>query len=133
MNRRDLWLAGGALLLLAIAAVRLAVPDRSRLRPLSIEGVDLKMGPVPAGQTITQETTWEPPDDVYILGWSPLLGVTRGTFDADLMLYDTRTKTIVFLAAETVGAPGVRELPPNGHRVPRPQGPPAELPLPDHQ
>lgn len=68
-TRRDLALWGAGLLVLAVALVRLAVPDRARLRPLSVEGIDIPSEPVAQGQTIERRATWSPPDDVYLLGW----------------------------------------------------------------
>lgn len=48
--------------LLAVAIVRVATPDRARLRPLSVEGIDLAEG--------VQEGAWTAPADVYVVGWS---------------------------------------------------------------
>jgi hypothetical protein len=71
---RDLVLMGGALLLLAVAVVRLAVPDRSRMRPLSVEGLDIPSEPIGQGDAIVREKSWSPPDDVYIVGWNYRIG-----------------------------------------------------------
>jgi hypothetical protein len=70
MTRRDLALWGAGALLLAAALVRLAVPDRSRLRPISIEAIDIASEPIAQGQTIERQAVWNPPDDVFLLGWS---------------------------------------------------------------
>jgi hypothetical protein len=69
-SRRDLALWGAGLLLLAVALVRLAVPDRTRLRSVSIEAMDIASEPIGQGQTVDREATWSPPDDVYLLGWN---------------------------------------------------------------
>ncbi|MET0555185.1 MAG: hypothetical protein ABW221_19235 [Vicinamibacteria bacterium] len=69
-TRRDLALWGAGLLLLAVALVRLAVPDRARLRSVSIEAMDIASEPIGQGQTIERQATWNPPDDVYLLGWN---------------------------------------------------------------
>jgi hypothetical protein len=69
-TRRDLALWGGGVLLLAVALVRLAVPDRARMRPVSIEALDIPTEPIASGQTIERQATWNPPDDVYLLGWN---------------------------------------------------------------
>jgi hypothetical protein len=71
LNRRDLLLGGAVLLLLAVAIVRTAVPDRSRIRPLSIYAIDFPSEPIKKGETIEREKTWSPPDDVYVMGWNP--------------------------------------------------------------
>ena len=69
-TRRDLALWGAGVLLLAVALVRLAVPDRARMRPVSIEAIDIPTEPIASGQTIERQATWNPPDDVYLLGWN---------------------------------------------------------------
>jgi hypothetical protein len=100
VQRRDLIIAGGSLLLLAIAVLRLATPSHERIRPLSIEGIELDLGRVDPGQTVTREKTWMPPDDVYLLGWNAWLGgPTAGDVDADLMLYDAQARTAIFRMA----------------------------------
>jgi hypothetical protein len=69
-TRRDLALWGAGALLLTAALVRLAVPDRARLRPVSIEAIDIASEPIAQGQTIERQAIWNPPDDVYLLGWN---------------------------------------------------------------
>jgi hypothetical protein len=69
-TRRDLALWGAGALLLVAALVRLAVPDRARLRPVSIEAIDIATEPIAQGQTVERQATWSPPDDVYLLGWN---------------------------------------------------------------
>jgi hypothetical protein len=59
-SRRDLALWGAGLLLLAVALVRLAVPDRARLRSVSIEAMDIASEPIGQGQTVDREATWSP-------------------------------------------------------------------------
>lgn len=88
-TRRDLALWGAGLLLLAVALVRLAVPDRARLRSLSIEGMDIASEPIGQGQTIHRQATWNPPDDVYLLGWNYAVD-TRAAPTLRLLLGDTR-------------------------------------------
>lgn len=87
-----LWSAG--LLLLAIAAVRLAVPDRSRIRSLSIEGLDIPTEMVGQDQTIVRERAWTPPDDVYVLGWNYHIGAAGAGAELVLMAGDIRLFTI---------------------------------------
>ncbi len=71
MKRSDLVIAAGVVLLLAIAIVRLAVPDRSRLRALSVEAIQIPSEPIARGQSIERTLDWVPPADVYIVGWGP--------------------------------------------------------------
>src|SRR5574341_2307809 len=107
MSRRDLMIGVGVLLLVAVAAVRTAVPDRSRIRPLSIEAFEVRSDRVDPGQTVVRETPWDPPTDVYVMGWNPWLGAPSGvSFEADLMLYQAETKTTIFMQGQRVMPPG---------------------------
>jgi hypothetical protein len=90
VNRRDLALWGAGLLLLAIAIVRLAVPDRSRLRPLSMQGFDVQSERIEQGQTLTRESRWEPPVDVFVMGWVPRLGAPGSGATVQLLDGETR-------------------------------------------
>ena len=100
-------MGAGALLLLAIAIVRLAVPDRSRLRPLSVEAVWIRSRAVPAGETIVGEEQWTPPADVYVVGWNPWLGMPANVgFEAKVMLYTAEAKTTLFVAGLQGFPPG---------------------------
>ncbi len=74
ISRRDLALGAASLLLLATALVRLAVPDRSRIRPLSIEGVSVPSLPIGQGESVKKAADWTPPADVYLVGWSHYIG-----------------------------------------------------------
>jgi len=71
ISRRDLALTAAGLPLVAIAVVRLAVPDRSRLRPLSVEAIQIPSEPIKNGQSIERSFEWLPPEDVYVVGWGP--------------------------------------------------------------
>lgn len=71
MSRRDLALIGTGVFLVAIAAVRLAIPDRSRLRVLSVEAIQIPSEPIKNGQSVERAFEWLPPEDVYIVGWGP--------------------------------------------------------------
>jgi hypothetical protein len=111
MNRRDLLLGGGAVLLLATALVRLAAPDRSRLRPISVATLKAQEAEVAPGDTATLESTWSPPTDVYVMGWNPWFGVPAGaSFDAELLLYDGEAKAAVFVTGERGAAAGVVDV-----------------------
>lgn len=46
LSRRDALLGAGAFLLLAVAIVRTATPDRSRIRRLSVEAIDIESEPI---------------------------------------------------------------------------------------
>lgn len=98
MSRRDVVLGAAALLLLAVAIVRVAVPDRSRIRPLSVEACWVPAETIGPGQTITREVPWIPAADVYVLGWNPWLNAPSSVvFDAELLLYDPDAKTTLFI------------------------------------
>ena len=74
LTRNEALVAAGCLLLLAVGVVRLAVPDRSRIRPLSLQGFDISSERIDHGQILERERVWQPPDDVYIVGWNPWVG-----------------------------------------------------------
>lgn len=78
MSRRDIALGTGALLLLAVAVVRVAVPDRSRMRPLSIEGFTISSVELGPHSEDIAEREWSPPADVYVVGWSYHVPATGG-------------------------------------------------------
>lgn len=71
MKRSELAFAAGVVLLLAIAIVRLAVPDRSRLRALSVEAIQIPSEPIKQGESLERLFEWLPPADVYVVGWGP--------------------------------------------------------------
>ena len=77
-SRRDLALGLGAAVLLAVAIVRTAVPDRSRMRSLSIEAIAIKSQPIGQAETTHADGTWSPPADVYVVGWSYHIGAGPG-------------------------------------------------------
>lgn len=109
--------------------MRVAVPDRSRIRPLSIESVQIPGERIDPAQTITREAAWTPPTDVYILGWNPWIGAPSSVaFDADLQLYQADHKTTVFIYGQRITPPGAVDawrsygLPPGtGYKVLRGQ------------
>jgi hypothetical protein len=78
LTRIEALVAAAGLVLLAVAVVRLAVPDRSRMRPLSIEGITIKSQPIGQAETTHAEATWGPPEDVYIVGWAYHVGAAPG-------------------------------------------------------
>jgi hypothetical protein len=106
MKNRDLLIGGGIVLLFAVALVRLAVPDRSRIRPISIEGFELKSERIDPGQVLTRDLPWNPPDDIYVMGWNPYLGVpSDARYDADILLFHPDRQTTVFISGYRVTPP----------------------------
>ena len=100
-------MAAGAMTLLAIAIVRLAVPERSRIRPLSIEAFEIAGEPVEPSQSVTREAPWAPPTDVYVMGWNPWIGAPSGVaYDADLQVYLPTQKVTLFIFGQRVTPPG---------------------------
>jgi hypothetical protein len=75
LKRSEVAIGAGLLLLLAVALVRVAVVDRSRIRPLSVHGFEIGDEPIGHGEEIVRESVWTPPETVYVLGWSYELGV----------------------------------------------------------
>ena len=84
-SRRDLAVSAAVALLLAIAVVRLAVPDRSRLRSLSAEAIQIPSEPIKHDQSVERTFEWSPPDDVYIVGWGPRVNARNS--GAEMMLF----------------------------------------------
>jgi hypothetical protein len=78
IRRRDLALTIAVVLLLSVAIVRTAIPDRSRMRPLSIEGLTIASIDLPAHSKDIAEREWSPPTDVYVVGWSYHVPSTGG-------------------------------------------------------
>src|SRR5438477_12738734 len=87
---REVAIGVGVAALLAVAIVRTAVPDRSRLRPLSIEGLDIPSEPIAHAQRIVREVSWTPPAAVYVLGWQYRIGAEALGTDLVLMVDDVR-------------------------------------------
>jgi hypothetical protein len=107
MSRRDLLMAAGALLLLAVAIVRLAVPERSRIRPLSIEAFEVPGQSIGPSETATKEAPWAPPTDVYVMGWNPWIGAPSSVaYDADLQVYLPQERQTIFIFGQRVTPPG---------------------------
>jgi hypothetical protein len=104
--KRDLALIVGTVLLLATAVVRIATPDRSRLRPLSVEAVHFDPETIDPGQTVTRELQWTPPTDVYVMGWRPWVAIPANRrHNVELALNQGRTALLY--AAQSVDPPGV--------------------------
>jgi hypothetical protein len=89
IRRHELFLGGCILLLLATGIVRIAVPDRSRLRPISVEGLDIPDEEIASGASILRERQWQPPTDVYVLGWTYFIGAPQA--NPEVVLVDGNT------------------------------------------
>ena len=74
MNRRDITILGLGCALLGIALFRALTPAGAATRRLSVEAVEIKAQPIKSGESLTQESSWTPPDDVFVVGWAPDLG-----------------------------------------------------------
>jgi len=90
LSRRDLAVTALGLVLLAVAVVRLAVPDRSRLRPLSVEAIKIESEEVASHATAERTATWMPPEDVYVVGWGPRVHARGSRGSLMLFLQDRR-------------------------------------------
>lgn len=98
VEKRDLVLAAGAFLLVAVGVVRTAMPDRYRLRPLSVQGMDIVSEPIGTRETLTREVTWSPPVDVYVMGWSYRIG--GFTAGGELSMFAGTTRLFEVAAAD---------------------------------
>lgn len=94
MNRRDLAILALSSALLGVAGFRLLLPGGSPTRQLSVEAVEIKSKAIKSGEALTQEASWTPPDDVYIVGWAPDLGAPGALPE----LYLVSGGTTIFLA-----------------------------------
>jgi hypothetical protein len=90
LTRNEAVVGAACLLLLAVGVVRLAVPDRSRLRPLSLQGFDIPTERIDHGQIVERERVWEPPDDVYVVGWNPWVGAASSGGELTLIAGNVR-------------------------------------------
>jgi hypothetical protein len=90
VRRQDLVIGSAVAVLLAVAILRTAVPDRARLRGLSIQGMDIPSETIAAGERVVRETTWSPPSEIYILGWNYRIGAEALGADLVLMVDDAR-------------------------------------------
>jgi hypothetical protein len=100
VTRTEALIGAGCLLLLAVGVVRLAIPDRSRMRPLSLQGFDIPSEPIEHGQTKERERVWQPPDDIYVVGWNPWVGAASSGGEVTLLAAGVR----LFFFAQSEGA-----------------------------
>jgi hypothetical protein len=88
-RRQEVALGFALLLLLAVAIVRtVMVPDRARLRPVSVEGVEIPTEPIAQGQRIERQKSWSPPAEIYLLGWNYRIGAGASGIDLVLLVND---------------------------------------------
>jgi len=99
LTRNEAVVGAASLLLLAVGVVRLAVPDRSRMRPLSLQGFDIPSERIDHGQILERERVWEPPDDVYVVGWNPWVGAESS--GGELTLFAGGTRLFYFVQRES--------------------------------
>jgi hypothetical protein len=85
LSRNEALVGAACLLLLAVGVVRLAVPDRSRMRALSLQGFDIPNERIEEGQTLERERVWQPPDDVFVVGWNPWVGAASSGGELTLL------------------------------------------------
>ena len=74
MNRRDIAILALCCALLGVAVFRLLSPAAGATRRISVEAVEIRSAPIKSGESLVQESSWTPPDDVFIVGWAPDLG-----------------------------------------------------------
>jgi hypothetical protein len=94
MNRRDLVFLALGCALLGLAVFRLLSPAEAATRRISVEAVEIRSAPIKSGESLVQESSWTPPDDVFIVGWAPDLGAPSALPE----LYLRAGETTVFLA-----------------------------------
>ena len=74
MNRRDVAVVVFGLALLGLATFRVLNPSAPPTRQLSVEGMTIETQPIRSGQSLVAEAVWTPPDDVFVVGWTPEIG-----------------------------------------------------------
>jgi hypothetical protein len=99
LTRNEALVAAGCVLLLAVGVVRLAVPDRSRIRALSLQGFDMASERIDHGQILQREKVWLPPDDVYVVGWNPWVGAAAS--GGELTLFAAGVRLFYFVQGDS--------------------------------
>jgi hypothetical protein len=94
LNRRDITILALCSALLGVAGLRLLTPPGAATRRISVEAVEIKSAPIKSGASLVQESSWSPPDDVFIVGWAPDLGAPGARPE----LYLTSSGTTLFMA-----------------------------------
>lgn len=77
-----------------MALFRIVSPATPLTRQISVEAVEIRSTPIKSGESLTQESSWTPPDDVYVVGWAPDLGAPSAAPE----LYLVSKGTTIFLA-----------------------------------
>jgi hypothetical protein len=101
MNARDLILVGVSAALIGGAVVRVVGPGTEPTRRISVEAMEIRSAPIRSGESLVQEVSWTPPDDVYIVGWTPDPGAPTAQPEMHLL----SDKTTIFLQRGVVDGP----------------------------
>lgn len=94
MNRRDLAFLAVCCVLLGLGISRLLPGAGGATRRISVEAIEIRSAPIKNGESLVQESSWAPPDDVFIVGWAPDLGAPSALPE----LYLRAGETTIFLA-----------------------------------
>ncbi|MBX7185089.1 MAG: hypothetical protein K1Y01_08090 [Vicinamibacteria bacterium] len=94
MTRRDIVTLVLCCALLGAAASRLVSPAAGAVRRISVEAVEIRSAPIKSGESLVQEASWTPPDDVFVVGWAPDLGAPGASPE----LYLRAGETTIFTA-----------------------------------
>lgn len=105
MNRRDLALLGLCSAFLGVAVFRLISPAEPATRQISVEAVEIRSAAIRSGESLVQESSWTPPDDVFIVGWAPDLGAPEARPELCLM-----AGTTAIFMAERGSIEGLRSV-----------------------
>lgn len=85
----ELVVGAGMAAMLGAGLAHMAAPKRQPMRSLAIEGIHIPSEPIAQGQTITREATWQPPVDVYVIGWNYSIGSPTAGPEVLLLHKDT--------------------------------------------
>jgi hypothetical protein len=103
VTRRERLAGAAVAVLIGVAIVRTAVPDRARLRALSVQGLDIPSEKIGAGERVVREVTWTPPADIFILGWNYRIGAEA--LGSDLVLMVDGARVLHMRRGDTAGNP----------------------------
>lgn len=79
----------GMAAMLGAGLARMAAPKRQPMRAIAIEGIHIRSEPIAQGQTVTREQAWQPPVDVYVVGWNYSIGSLTAGPELLLLHQDT--------------------------------------------
>lgn len=74
MNRRDVLLLVASTAVLGFGVARIVSAPGPATRQVSIEAAIIGSAPIARNASLVQEASWTPPDDAFIIGWSPSVG-----------------------------------------------------------